>query len=295
MAGLPGTTILKMGTMTRLTSLCCAALGAAVWLCMTPTASRASVSFTGTDGTRVATAAFSSSGNDLIIVLTNPAMSDAMKQIDILSALFFDLDTPGPLTLQSAVASGALGVYQQNSTANSVANGSLTSFSVPNLAAPGSTNGGPGAFQGGWQFREDMGGLSGVSQTRGLGTNGLGVFNGGEVKLTDNLDFGLTSAGDDETTSQAKQLFNMPLVQDSITFTLSGLPTGFVLDETTVSNVRFQYGTSLSEPSTTGELPPPDVQIESAPEMPSSAAWACLAGLGLAYAAWRRQGLQAAA
>ncbi len=217
----------------------------------------ASVSFGGTDGNgREATAVFSASGSTLTIVLSNTALSgaaigDATKQDQMLSAIFFDLSTNSTLTLQSAVASGPLGIYQQNSTVNANANGLLQQPIVANLAAAGSTNGGPGAFKGGWQYREQFVDFSGLTQNRGIGTNGLGIFNGNQVKDVDNLDYALTSLEDKVATSQAKQLFNMPLIKNAITFTFTGLPNGFSLDTTTISNVRFQYGTSLNEPSIT--------------------------------------------
>lgn len=247
-----------------------------------------SVQFTGLDGNgREAFAEFSATGSNLVIKLSNTALTDVLSvgdahfQSDLLSAVFFDLTTASLLTLQTAVASGPLGIYQQDSSQNSVANGTLVLSSVANLAAPGSTNGGPGSFQGGWQYRESASSLSGVSQKRGLGTNGLGIFNGNEVKVVDNLDYALTSLEDDVTTSQAQQLFNFPVILNTITFTLSGLPSGFVVDETTVTNVRFQYGTNLTEPSitdTTGEQPPPPVG-GTIPEPTSVAVWSLILGL----------------
>ena len=233
------------------------AAGFCAALCLATTGTvQAAISFLATGaGGREASAAFNvDNSSNLIIELSNTSTSDARFQIDFLSAVFFQLTTPNPLTLQSAVASGPLGIYQQNSTVNTNANGSLVLLSVPNFAAPGSTNGGPGAFNGGWQFRENLLGLAGVSQTRGLGTNGLGIFNGSQVKNVDNLDYALTSFGDNVATSQAKQLFNFPAIKDTLTFTLSGLPNGFVLNSTSISNVRFQYGTSLAEPSTAVEV-----------------------------------------
>ena len=196
-----------------------------------------------------------------------------------MTAVFFSINTGNALTLQTATSSG---IYQQNSTANSNANGMLASLSVPNLAAPGSTNGGPGSFDGGWQFRENLGGLGSLTQTRGLGTNGLGIFNGNDVMDVDNEDYALTSAGDNVATSQAKQLFNHPLIKNTISFMLSGLPNGF--SESSISNVRFQYGTSLTEPS----IIVPTGVIPSAVPEPSSAILCLLAGGMTGFAGWRR-------
>lgn len=256
----------------------------------------ASVNFGGTDGSgREATAVFSASGSTLTIVLSNtalsgPAIGDATKQNQMLSAIFFDLATNAPLTLQSAAASGPLGIYQQNSTANTNANGSLQFPVVANLAAPGSTNGGPGAFQGGWQYREQFADFSGLTQNRGIGTNGLGIFNGNQVKTVDNLDYALTSVEDNVATSQAKQLFNFPLIKNTITFTFNGLPNGFLLNTATIGNVRFQYGTSLTEPSITdvpgeGDEPPDDGGGGGVGQVPEPATIAVWSVLGLCAAA----------
>jgi hypothetical protein len=237
--------------------------------------------FEGTNGSLATRVEFSVSGTDLIVELSNTSTADVLLQSNLLSALFFDLDTANNLVLQSVFASGPLGIYQQNSSQNSNANGTLVDLpDNVNIAAPGSTNGGPGVFDGGWQFRENLAGLGSVSQTRGVGTNGLGIFNGNDVMNTDNLDYALTSAGDNVATSQAQQLFNDPFIKNIVTFTFSGLPAGFDLTESNVGNVRVQYGTSLTEPSITipdgtDEQPDPTV-----PE-PGTALLLGIAALGL--------------
>jgi hypothetical protein len=112
----------------------------------------------------------------------------------------------------------------------------------------------------------------------------------------DNLDYALTSAGDNVATSQAKQVFNHPIIKNTISFTLSGLPSGFVLDATTISNVRFQYGTSLTEPSITdptGDFdPPPPPSGGVTPEATSLIVWSLLVGgVGLVSPHRRERGL----
>jgi hypothetical protein len=154
---------------------------------------------------------------------------------------------------------------------------------VTNLAAPGSTNGGPGSFKGGWQYRESMSGFANVHATRGLGTNGLGIFNG-NVKSVDNLDYGITSVGDNVATSQSSQLFKMPLVKNSIQFTFSGLPADFIADSEHVSNVRFQYGARLTEPNFQGT---PDIRV--APEPASVVIWMLLISCGAIGTVWQRR------
>lgn len=248
----------------------------------------AGVLFTGTSGSKAASALFTQSGNNLLLTVQNTATADATIQTDILTAVFWDLVDAGSSTILSLVLQEvtSTGIYQQNSTVNSNANGTLDPLVVANLAAPGSTNGGPGSFDGGWQYREQAADFTGLSQNHGLGTNGLGVFNGNDVKDVDNEDYALTSAGDNVATSQAKQLFNFPLIKSSISFKLSGLPNGFVLSPSTVSNVRFQYGTSFDEGDITvrtgtDDSPPPSGHV------PEPGSLLVFAGLGLLMSAPR--------
>ena len=222
------------------------------------------MSFTGTSGTHAAQAVFSiSNSTKLDVALTNTSQNDALLHTDILTAVFFDLQnssntTINGLSLLTAVPSasqlGGKGVYQQNSTHNTNANGSLVQptqnshgqLCCTNLAVTGSSGGVGTPYDGGWQYKEGLSGLP----THGLGTNGLGgTFNGNLVQDVVNIDYGLTNTGDNVTTSQAQQLFNKPFIQDTLTFTLAGLPAGFVLTPSTISNVRFQYGTALTDPS----------------------------------------------
>ena len=75
------------------------------------------------------------------------------------------------------------------------------------------------------------------------------------------------------------------LIQNSASFTLSGISGGFD-PAAAIKNVRFQWGTSLTETTSPGVIPGP----LPAPE-PSTLLGASMAGLvGLGYA-WRRRKL----
>lgn len=247
-------------------------------LALAPAAARAGVTFSGSNGSLSASAYFQQSGNNLLITLSNTGTQDALVQADILTAVFFDLTATG-LQLQSATASA---IYKQNASGhgNSWTLGSLLNPSVPDLAALNSTNGGPGNFAGGWQYRESGSALGGsvVPQHHGLGTNGLGIFDG-NVKVVDNEDYALTSAADNLTTSQSGQLYNVPFIKSTITFTLT-LPTSFVLSGNNVSNVRFQFGTDAAkEPSITDPTGDDDGIVITGSPVPEPGSIVIFAGL----------------
>lgn len=82
---------------------------------------------------------------------------------------------------------------------------------------------------------------------------GLGAANlGGFFKGVGNIDFGLTSAGDDPDTG-GKKLRNRATVQNEIIIVLSGLPEDF--DPTTdITEVMFQFGGKKKGMRLVGEL-----------------------------------------
>jgi hypothetical protein len=64
------------------------------------------------------------------------------------------------------------------------------------------------------------------------------------------MNYGILSAGDNTATGNAQVTGGEPLIKNSVTFLLSGLPGDFLL--ASIANVSFQYGTALTEPNFPG-------------------------------------------
>lgn len=209
-----------------------------------PAASRAdliSFSGTGSDGlspanSLSATATFSMNGTQLVIDVQNTGAFTTLDPVDVLTAVYFDINGQPALTGPTAA----------------VATGSVL-FDVPGktaVTAPSSLM--VSSTSGGWDYA--TGATGGVSQYYGLGTVGLDRFDG---SLTNAGSGSQSNYGVIQNVTYTKFTGNLkntnngqtPLVKDTIEFTLSGLSKGFNL--TSISNVRFQYGTSNSEPSFT--------------------------------------------
>lgn len=210
-------------------------------------ASATSVVFTGTDDNRGATATFSQSGNNLLVTLANTFQNDVMVPNDVLTAVFFDVKGNPTLTRVSAMLSSGSTI----------------------LFAPTPGTNPPGSVGGEWAYKNGLSIGSGVG-TQGISSSGLGPFGPGDRFSTlnlqgpdspDGLQYGLTSAGDNPQTGNNPVTGQNALIQDSVDFTLGGLPAGFILDTDSISNVYFQYGTDLCEPRIPGCLVPPPATV----------------------------------
>lgn len=194
-------------------------------------------SFVFSSGNRAAQADFDVIGSDLKVTLTNTSTFDTLVPVDVLTALYFDITGNPSLTANSAV----------------VGPGSNVIYDSP------ATNVG-----GEWAYRQGIGG--GVlpdGQAYGLSSTGLGVFGPGDLiggpnlagpSSPNGLQYGLVSAGDNPATGNGGVTGSGGLIDNSVVFTLSSLPMGFTLDR--IGNVRFQFGTNLSEPSFPSDNPP---------------------------------------
>lgn len=163
----------------------------------------------------------------LTVTVTNTG-AGAKAPSDILTSLFWDYNgSPLNLSLFSATA-GTVTKKSTNTTTNN----------VNLLATP--DNGKE------WAYASNSTGLGGgVNQHYGLGTAGLGIFQGigGQTQQA----YGIINGYNSNANNPVK---TNPLVNNTATFVLAGLPTsGF--DVRNIQNIRFQYGTALNEAKTT--------------------------------------------
>jgi len=169
--------------------------------------------------------------NNLVVTLTNTSAADVLVPSEVLTAVFFDLAGVGALTPISAVLTG----------------GSVVLYD----AQPAGGNVG-----GEWGYASGLAGAP-LGATEGISSTGLGLFgqpnfNGPNLAPPDALDglqYGIVSAGDDDATGNGGITGSGGLIKNSVTFTLSGLPSGYSLTDSSISNVFFQYGTSLEVPA----------------------------------------------
>jgi PEP-CTERM motif len=235
------------------------------------------ITFTGTNGSLSGSVTFSQVGDILTIVLTNTSIADVLAPNQILTAVFFDLAgfPPGTLTPISAVLS----------------TGSVVWFDP--------TNGAYGDNVGGeWAYGSDLNNTPGSAvlgtSSSGLSLFGSGNFNGPNLQGPDSvngLQYGITAAGDDPLSGNVAVTGKNALIYNSVTFTLQA-SQGFTLSG--LSNVTFQYGTALSDPTVTATCTANcgDEPLAPIPE-PASLVLLGSGLLGTAFGLRRRFGRQA--
>jgi hypothetical protein len=201
------------------------------------------IQFNGTMGSLAASVTFDVVGANLEVVLTNSSAFDVLVPSDVLTGVFWS--GTGALGSESAVTTGTVFYDLDGQPIGGVVGGEWGYGS--GLAAPG---GATAALM-------STGALAGLGQPTFPGDN-----LDGPVGL-DGLQYGLLSAGDDPNTGNGGITGSGGLVRNSTTFILSGLPDDFAI--TDITNVSFQYGTSLSDPNIPGGTP---VCANGAPNYP---------------------------
>lgn len=206
----------------------------------------APVSFVGSQGNLQAQATFSTSGSDLVIRLTNTATYDAMVPSDLLTGVYFSVAAAPALSKTGGSARVSFG---------SVTMGGVQFTTPTNYAGWDGQDVGPE-----FAFRAVNGGGPGNGQY-GLSSSGLGLFGPNDRFDTvrdlhppedpNGPNFGITTAGDNLATSNGG-VSGVPIIKNEVVFALTGLPSGFVLGLGSITDVWFQYGTDLREPSMPG-------------------------------------------
>jgi hypothetical protein len=221
------------------------------------------------DGRLSAQAEFQASGADLIVILTNTATSPAEVPTDVLTAVYFELDSPITLTPVSGMLNGSI---------------------VLNNGPDGGGNVG-----GEYGFRDDLDQveefhlppnagrmvISAVGVEDLVGTDHVidPLANLWDQRSPADLAYGLVSLAGIAPQANTP-LHTKPLVQNAVEFTLSGLPMGYELGESNICKVAFNYGT--------------DPHITPLPSA-SLLGGAALGAMGLVGWWRRRRGLEAAA
>lgn len=229
------------------------------------------VHFAGSSGDLKAEVFFEQSGSDLLVTLVNAAEKAVSVPVDVLTGVYFTLMDGASLislTPLTAYVADRLATEFTNppdaqlAVAKSTDVNSSTPFDATAYTdANGINVGGEFGYAENINFQGAMAGISstglglfgnGTFCQDGIGTNDggnancpeiagppKGGLNGVEMGIVPFV--GFTSPNGGITTSN-------PYIQSAVQFKLSGLPTGFTLTSGALSNVGFQYGTSLTEP-----------------------------------------------
>jgi hypothetical protein len=196
--------------------------------------------YAGSSGPFSASVTFEQVGTNLKVTLANTSTVDVRAPSEVLTATFFTLAGDPTLTPVSAIVPGD----------------STVLF--------GGT--GPGGSVGGeWAYKDHLS-RAPLRADEGISSAGLNLFGSHDRFPGFNLQgpgspgglqYGITSCGDNPATGNRAVTGNNALIKDEVVFTFSGLPSNYVLTQSSVSKVYFQYGTgSCRDPEFPGQLIP---------------------------------------
>ena len=244
----------------------------------------ATVVFSGTGGGLSASASFSISGTQLTILLTNTDVATGSGYPDVpsevLSGLFFNLGTSTFTPVSASVYTGSpSGVIQQGSI--------IQTANCDAATCAGKTN-----IGGEWSYAQ--GGASWLSgTTQGIASSGYlngntnsGNFNGPNYQnpnALNGIEFGLVPNGWVSDSGNGG-LDNNALIEGTVRFVLT-IPAG--LQESSISNVYFTYGTAAGENTVPGTSGTPTTSGGPTTGSVPEPAMLSMLGMALAAAAFR--------
>jgi hypothetical protein len=186
-----------------------------------------------TNKTLNASVTFTVKNLQLIITLSNTATYDANDSADVLTGIFFKLDEDLSLTQNSALLGSDTAIKDR-----------------PGISGPGMNVGEE------WAYRNDLTGMTNGAN-EGIAIASLKEFgkryhfSGPKLGSSGGVKYGVTTGfdglGNDKSTIKHQQL-----IENTVVFTMGGLPTNFTLAD--ISNVNFQYGTDLNNDNLAGTI-----------------------------------------
>jgi hypothetical protein len=198
----------------------------------------------------------------LRVTLTNTSPFDVADPPEVLMAVFFDVQNEPTFTGGSAaLASGSQVLFEPTFTGTDLSGTRAYDSQLvwpidPYTGLPRKPFG----------FEANYGG-----QSQGLSAVGLDLFgpsdildpaaqHPGEETPPDGLSYGILSAGyaGGGNTAVTGQF---PLIKNSVVFTFTGIPAGFVASTSSITNVVFQYGTSLGPCTEPPPIPEPVTMV----------------------------------
>lgn len=218
---------------------------------------------------------------DLVIVVNNTSPVVPTTTAQILTGLFFDVNTlSGPLTMAAASATG--GILSNVNQTSPDAGSANTNICAPGHGGTASDPSCPVTIGGGWEAGYDVLGLGGGQFVPhwGIATAGFGIFHGNATTGTGDGNYGI-APGNGVGDGSADGLPTMlPYVYGTATFTLTGLST----DQIVISHVLAAYGT-LPDGTPGGD----DGGGGGGGQVPEPGSWVMIAGGGLAIFVGRRR------